>query len=116
MPTSKRCSPDRVSGRPGWWLTLVLAVAAVVWLPAAQAAPATDAALKAALTRLSHAGFNDKKAAVDSLEQVHSPRRVVLLKALMQGNLCYRKSDHRVVITKELSDGFQLYAADHRAA
>lgn len=116
MPTSKRCSPDRVSGRPGWWLTLVLAVAAIVWLPPAHAAPADDtataAALKAALTRLSRAGFNDKRAAVDNLEQVHSPRRVVLLKALMQGNLCYRKSDHRVVITKELSDGFQLYAAD----
>ena len=116
MPISNCCCPGGFSGRTSGWLMLVLAVAAVVWLPAAQAGPAadtaTDAPLKAALTRLSHAGFNNKTAAVDNLEQVDSPRRLVILKALMQGNLCYRKSDHRVVITKELSDGFQLYGAD----
>ncbi|MGA7802100.1 MAG: urea ABC transporter permease subunit UrtB [Gammaproteobacteria bacterium] len=112
MPISNRCCPDGAPGRANWLLTLALLVAALIWAPSAPADTATDAALNAALTRLSHADFNDKAAAVANLEKVHSSRRLVILKALMEGKLCYRKSDRRVVITHELSDGFRLTAAD----
>ncbi|HKK14328.1 MAG TPA: urea ABC transporter permease subunit UrtB [Gammaproteobacteria bacterium] len=71
-----------------------------------------DTALKPVLTRLAHASFNEKQAAVSALEKAESPRRVVVLRALMKGDLAYRKSDRRVVITRELSDGFRLIAAD----
>jgi urea transport system permease protein len=92
-------------------IAILLVIATLFAVPVARADSAADP-LQAALNQVKQADFNSMAAAVTNLQQVNSPRLLPILNALMQGNLATRKSDGRMVITKELSDGYQLYAAD----
>jgi urea transport system permease protein len=98
--------------RPAGVLTYVvlLLAAALLWsaAPPAVADGGADAALTKALNRLSHADFSSKAAAVGQLEKVTHPRLLPILHALLEGNLCYRKLDRKVVIVHDVDDGYGM--------
>ncbi len=77
------------------FLTLVLALALLA-SPLVRAAD--EAAMRAALTQLRDADFNDKAQRVEQLAASEHPRAAAILKALTDGRLYYQDAAQRAVI------------------
>jgi len=81
-----------------WWLCATV-------LPAAAA---DDAAFAAQLHVLQVGEFAEKDAAVRTLEGLNDERALPVFKALLTGDLYYRKADERMVFVKEAPDGYRV--------
>lgn len=57
---------------------------------------------------LNSRSFNSKADAIEGLSEIKDPRVLPTLKAMLDGNLYYRKSDGLIVIVKEAKEGLAL--------
>jgi urea transport system permease protein len=101
------------------WLLAFFAPAAVAAAsPAASPDPQAAAASAAGgnsqlldlLQQLPDASYTDKQALIKQLTALHDPRVRVVLRAMLEGNLYARSSDHRVLVAE--ASGEQLALTD----
>jgi urea transport system permease protein len=64
--------------------------------------------LEAAVTRLADRSFKVKEQAAEDIAASGDPRAADLLKALLEGDLYYRKDDDRIVFAARIDDGWAL--------
>jgi len=86
-----------------WNCTLALVV--LFW---AFAAGAAEPSLDPAFQKLRSTDFTEKAAGVALLEQSQHPRTLIILQALLNGDLYKRKSDQRIVIGTETDDDYAI--------
>jgi urea transport system permease protein len=91
-------------------LALALVVFALVALPLSQpaAAESSPADLAPIIDAWRAGDFDAKAAAASQLAATGHPRTVLILQALLDGNLVFRKADDRVAIAQEEADGLRL--------
>ena len=88
--------------------TTLLATAALLCFWACAARSADDGAYAQAVTQLATQSFKDKEAAVASLAAGHHPNALAVFKALLEGNLYYRRDDRRVFIAQTAGEALTL--------
>ena len=91
-----------------WRLIGLLLMSVLLALPSAWAQEDGAGDFAAQVDRLKRGGFDDKAQVITALESSGDERTLVVLKALLGGQLYYRKDDGRVVLVKEIEDGYQL--------
>ena len=74
----------------------------------APAASASSEAFGAAVAQLNVRSYDDKTSAATALASIEHPRTVVVLSALLEGELYRRKSPPSVVIAHKTDDGYTL--------
>ncbi len=85
--------------------TTLLATAALLCFWACAARSADDACIRAGRHAARDPKFKDKEAAVASLAAGHHPNALAVFKALLEGNLYYRRDDRRVFIAQTARRG-----------
>jgi urea transport system permease protein len=85
---------------------LVLAVCATG--PASAQDATAEAALKAALPKLTERSFDVKGQAIKDISTSGDPRALDLLLAIQEGDLYYRKSDDLIVFTADAENGYDI--------
>jgi urea transport system permease protein len=88
-----------------WWLPLLLAA---LCCPRAVFPAVDDATFRAALESLKADSYRQEQAAIETFATVDDPRTEGILRALLDGDLHYRKSDGRMVITRDLDGRYRL--------
>ncbi|WP_045224337.1 urea ABC transporter permease subunit UrtB [Methyloterricola oryzae] len=94
--------------RPKGLLRLLAGVLLSTILGLAQARADEGAALAAALQQLKDTPLAQMGEAVDTLAAIHDARVPKLLKALLEGQLFYRKSDGKVVTATASDEGYAI--------
>jgi urea transport system permease protein len=87
------------------YLKILSVVAVCLAVLPSLAVAANDTDLQSTLAQLPHGSFSEKERTVDALAQIDDPRVLKILRALLNGDLYYRKSDKLVVFVHETPDG-----------
>jgi len=97
---------NRFMHRASWGAAVTMGLILLVspWLAAAT--PADD--LRTAVEQLADRSFKVKEGAVAAIAESRDPRAAELLKALLAGDLYYRKDDGRIVYAERDGNGFAL--------
>ena len=97
---------NRFMHRASWGAAVTMGLILLVspWLAAAT--PADD--LSTAVEQLADRSFKVKEGAVATIAESRDPRAAGLLKALLAGDLHYRKDDGRIVYAERDGNGFAL--------
>lgn len=66
-----------------------------------------------ALAKLGGASMQERGAAIEALASVQEPRAIVVLQALLDGNLLKLKADNRLVIGADIDAGYELLDANN---
>ena len=97
----RRCRPSR--GLAGLWILLA---GLALW--AGPVARAAVTKLDAALPTLAERSFKAKQDAVTAIADSGDERAVEVLRALLKGDLYYRKDDKRIVLATRHGDGYRI--------
>lgn len=89
----------------GFTILLVLFALCAMFAPRLSLA---DENFEAAVASLSDRSFKVKQEAVAVIARSGDERAAIILKALMEGELAYRKADKRIVFRQKTEDGFTL--------
>jgi urea transport system permease protein len=92
----------------GWRLSIGLLLLAGLAVLSAPWALAQGSGLAAALQPLAERSFKVKEEAIKTIAQSGDERAVDVLRALLKGDLYYRKDDKRIVLAKTKSEGYRI--------
>jgi urea transport system permease protein len=98
-----------VAGR--WRLSIGLLLLAGLAVPSAPWALAQGSGFAAALQPLAERSFKVKEEAIKTIAESGDTRAVDVLRALLKGDLYYRKDDKRIVLAKTKSEGYRIMEA-----
>lgn len=96
---------------PSFRLLATLLVLLLTLSPPLHAETASEEVFKKSLESLNARNFRNKAKAVDALSELEHPRTVTVMRAMLEGNLYYRKSDREVLIAEKGDEGYAISKA-----